>query len=112
MTKHTPGPWFVVEGSVNGRWPSGCESAIDDVDGGNPERDYFLASVVHGDPDELLANAHLVAAAPRLLAALRGMLREHDALTIATGGKPGVTDRWSERATAARAAIAAAEGKE
>jgi hypothetical protein len=58
--QHTPGPWFVVDTGTNGAAPSGCEISIDDREGGNPERDYFLVSVVHGDPDELLANARRI----------------------------------------------------
>lgn len=50
-------------------------------------------------------------AAPDLLAALRGLLREHDAITIAHSGKPGITDRWPDRAAAARAAIRKATGE-
>lgn len=80
--KHTAGPWFVVDG-VNGRWPNGCEIAIDDTDGcGNEERDYYLASVVHGDPDELMANARLVAAAPELLAAARAAFKLLDSVAF------------------------------
>jgi hypothetical protein len=71
---HTPGPWQVVADGVNGKWPSGCEIAIDDQRGLDGERDYYLASVVHGDPDELLANARLVAAAPELYEALHTLL--------------------------------------
>lgn len=108
MTTHTPGPWRVsgeseYTGALLIEGPEGSGVTVARVACFGPQSE---------TPHAQLPNAHLVAAAPRLLAALRGMLREHDALTIATGGKPGVTDRWSERATAARAAIAAAEGKE
>lgn len=72
--EHTPGPWFVVEVGANGSWPNGCEIAIDDREGGNEERDYYLASAVHGDPDELHANALLIAAAPELLEAPRDLV--------------------------------------
>ena len=37
----------------------------------------------------------------------RSLLREHDALTIATGGIPGLSDRWPAAADA-RAALARA----
>jgi hypothetical protein len=53
-------------------------------------------------------NANLIAAAPGLLAALRGLLSEHDALSMAT--MPPGTDRWPERAAAARAVINMATG--
>lgn len=51
--------------------------------------------------------ARLIAAAPELLAALRLMLREHDALQMAKGE---TGDRWPA-ATKARAAIARATGE-
>ncbi len=52
-------------------------------------------------------DARLIAAAPDLLAALRLMLREHDALQMAKGN---TGDRWPA-ATKARAAIAKAIGE-
>lgn len=60
--------------------------------------------------DQKYENAAMIAASPKLLEALRGLLREHDAITIANGGKPGVSDRWPDRAKAARDAIEAATG--
>lgn len=72
-TKHTPAPWYIVD-AINGDWPTGCEICIDDVEGGNPATDYCIASAVHGDPDTLIANARLIAAAPELLEALRNAL--------------------------------------
>lgn len=73
--KHTPGPWFIVD-SVNGDWPTGCEICIDNVEGGNPDTDYCIASAVHGDPEKLKANARLIATAPDLLDALETLV-EH-----------------------------------
>lgn len=104
-TKHTPGPWFVVEDGRNGKWPGGCEIAIDDREGGNEERDYFLASVVHGDPDELLANARLVAAAPALLVACKAAFKLLD--SVAFVAKDGDT---TVPLSLLRAAIARATG--
>ena len=49
------------------------------------------------------ANARLIAAAPELLAALRLMLREYDALRLEQ------PERWPTAAAAARAAIARVE---
>ena len=51
-------------------------------------------------------DARLIAAAPDLLAALKNILREHDALQLAERRNG---DRWTA-ATLARAAIAKAEG--
>jgi hypothetical protein len=103
--KHTPGPWQVVPDGVNGDWPNGCEIAIDDARGLAGERDYYLASVVHGDPDELLANARLVAAAPELYEALRVMVERMER----TGRD--VENELDKRITAsARAALAKVEG--
>lgn len=64
--KHTPGPW----GEVSDEFGN-CQRGIE-----YPERrDHFLAVVQCGDPDELDANARLIAAAPDLLAALDELLR-------------------------------------
>ena len=53
--------------------------------------------------DEQSANARLIAAAPDLLAALRLMMREYDALRLEQ------PERWPTAAAAARAAIARVE---
>lgn len=85
---HTPGPWkadcFLVTapnvpfGQYGGR-------EICHTGGGR------------GPSEECEANAHLIAAAPALLAALKGVVR--------------VADRQTDEFDAARAAIAKAEGK-
>ena len=62
---HTPGPWL-----ISYHHEGGTQIAIDDEPGMQGERDYDLATVTHGDPDELEANARLIAAAPELLEAL------------------------------------------
>lgn len=54
-----------------------------------------------------IKRARLIAAAPDLLAALKSMLREHDALQLA---ERRTGDRWPA-ATLARAAIAKATGE-
>lgn len=53
---------FVIENGSNGAAQSGCEIVLDDVDGGNEERDYYLVSVVNGDPDVLKQMAVRLAA--------------------------------------------------
>ncbi len=70
-TKHTPGPWHVTTWPGDADVPEGCSIGIDDRLGAEGGRDYYLATVVHGDPDELQANARLVAASPQLLAAAK-----------------------------------------
>lgn len=64
---HTPGPWQVVYGDSTTLY-------IDDQFGLEGGRDYYLAELRHGDEGELCANARLMAAAPKLLAALRACL--------------------------------------
>lgn len=74
MSKHTPGPWMVTDSEGDVSLNGGVSIGIDDAFGQDGGRDYCLATVVHGDPDELRANAELVAAAPELLAALEEMM--------------------------------------
>lgn len=57
---HTPGPWTMTEEFGH------CQRAINYPDA----RDHALAVLQAGDPDELLANARLIAASPDLLGAL------------------------------------------
>lgn len=95
MTRHTPGPWIAGEpdefGDIN----------IQPADGG-----LAIAAVVNGEMrrmggqyGEHIANARLIAAAPKMLAALR-LVMEND---IADGADPWLVDQiW--------AAIAKAEG--
>lgn len=64
---------------------------------------YFEAESTASDP--------LREAAPDMLAALKRLLGEADAVTISRGGIPGVSDEW-EAAKVARAAIAKAEGRD
>lgn len=92
MSKHTPGPWqhsVKLSGSENHRG-----FRIWGADG------WALADVQPADEDgtEGEANARLIAAAPDLLEALKGVLR--------------VADRKTDEFDAARAAIAKAEGEE
>ena len=112
---HTPGPWHVIRDTTNGGdWPEGCELCIDDVEGGNSERDYCLASVVHGDPDELEANAALIAAAPLMYEALRKIVADMDVGRLTVNRICGMEDRVSVFANCelARAAIAKSEGRQ
>lgn len=100
--KHTRGPWHVTESGGDWSGMSGVSLGIDDAFGADGGRDYCLATVVHGDPDELQANARLIAAAPELLAVLQEMLPRFQDLRELAG--------FDESALAeqARAAIAKA----
>lgn len=90
--QHTPGPWWLQADGAG--WYVEC----------TPERGhsvaYVRAEAGEDDPDtpdaEKEANARLIAAAPELLEALRGVLR--------------VADRATVEFDAARAAIAKATG--
>ena len=93
MNKHTPGPWTIANGEDRRVYLI------------NHGRD-AVGETVYTDTRNP-ADARLIAAAPDLLAALKGILREHDALQMAEG-RTG--DRWPA-ATRARAAIAKATGE-
>jgi hypothetical protein len=90
---HTPGPWSIHN--------YGATLAIqkDDL------RIGFITSRGHGHPS-LVDNAHLIAAAPEMLAALKGVVAalDHQQQTQFLPTDTGV------RVKAARAAIAKAEG--
>lgn len=90
-TQHTPGPWRIGTAPPNG------EQTIGNLSG------MMVAVATSGGTmraPETLANAHLIAAAPELLAALQGLLQ---ALPSATT-HPAIK--------AARAAIAKATGQQ
>ena len=101
MSAHTPGPWK-AEGPDNfGDWiivPVAAKLAV--------------AAVVHNlRPDkEEAANAHLIVAAPDLLAALK---RQHDNIRrwLATG-VPATEEESKEISDQIDAAIAKAEGRQ
>jgi hypothetical protein len=112
MSKHTPGPWFMAD------WELDDGPNKDVIEAREPEvvapgsrsiwpggvRCMQIATVRDSSVDEetTSANARLIAAAPDLLEALRGL-----AYPGAYEGQPSE----SERIAAARAAIAKAEGK-
>jgi hypothetical protein len=105
MGKHTPGPWRVVRiGTLS--------FVAQDAD---EEGRFAIASVAFPNyhPEGLAAarreqadNSLLIAAAPDLLAALRGMLSIHDSVTL--GQEREFREQW---VPIARAAIAKAEGR-
>lgn len=89
MSKHTPGPWKVAA-------IPGAVIAVDNT---------TIAKVFYGERSVCDANARLIAAAPELLEALKGLESRHE---------PGVfCDHAAapcDRCDAARVAIAKAEG--
>ena len=100
MGTHTPGPWTVEE--------YGDEDAPALVIHKNTEtRVCFMATPgSHGDPAKIEADAHLIAAAPELLAALKQLVADYQDV-------PDPTDEDGQAVfDTARAAIAKAEGSE
>ncbi|HEV2674109.1 MAG TPA: hypothetical protein VGV37_06165 [Aliidongia sp.] len=101
VAKHTPGPWSNDDGLVNGietrprfRRPGSHSVSIDIFDASDWPAEQH---------DEALANADLIAAAPDLLAAIKELVDITD--------QGDTMDVWREALTAARAAIAKAEGR-
>ncbi len=110
MSKHTPGPW-TAEICDDG-W--GAHSVISGAIAYD-DKPYICGlsdrtTAFAPDDDEAIANAHLIAAAPCLLEALRALdeayCRAGSPLTKAE------RDEDRRRLVAARAAIAKAEGKQ
>jgi hypothetical protein len=97
---HTPGPWVWIG-------PEG-QGAVYYIYAGNPEAEAVLAmvySATEGEADR--ENARLIAAAPRLLAALRDLVRVEDAAAAIIGRPREWKDSYLDEA---RAAIAEVEG--
>lgn len=92
--KHTPGPWTVAPGRDKTH-PHNIESRSPECDG------FDLARCV------LIDDARLIAAAPDLLAALRGMVALFDQGTNVAGTAERFT-RYETAIAAASAAIAKA----
>jgi hypothetical protein len=97
-SRHTPGPWK----------PSGPTGAV------KSEAGQLVAMVYGDDPecavdDRMCANANLIAAAPRLLEALKLIIADRDETGAEFVGRP-IPIRNSS-IDAARAAIARAEGQ-
>jgi hypothetical protein len=85
---HTPGPWAV-------------DPQDDALIVTGPYRQHIARVATRGMGHAVSPNARLVAASPRLLAALRAMLAKHD-------DRDGMSDMWPREAAMAREAIAAA----
>jgi hypothetical protein len=96
QVKHTPGPWKVFM-TTDGRKFLG----IGEVNGNGITDSGF--GIWNWDEPEALANVHLMAAAPDMLAALKQ--------TLAVVENIAASDEHYEIASAGRAAIAKAEGR-
>lgn len=105
---HTPGPWTTgTHGYGKARYSAPSEKFRRVMGGG-----YELCRVWVGDPDAepedaFPDNLRLIAAAPELLDALRSFIELHDDGSLHIDGSPSTEDPVI---TAARAAIAKAEG--
>ena len=95
--QHTPGPW---EAKVPGTIVAHSDKCV--VRGEDSVIDW-VATVQVSNMPAWRANAHLIAAAPELLEALRGIVDSFETCP---------ENLHSELFTAARAAIAKAEGRE
>ena len=101
--KHTPGPWEAVGNLVRSPMvqPQGLSKGVQIAECRDA---YFLSHT-----EESKANAHLIAAAPELLDALRAFLR---APSVGSAGPGAVTIAVQDfNLRAARAAIAKATGE-
>ena len=100
-TQHTSGPWYYEEANI--RNADGLDVATIDTERSTSRSQY--------DPvpeEEWIANTHLIAAAPELLAALKDMLRSFE-----TGEHYETRNPYSRPyVQAALAAITKAEGRE
>ena len=96
-TKHTPGPWITER----------CDNGMEILD---MEQESVAGACNFGNPynaGETEANARLIAAAPDLLAAMKGVMQEIDNC-VADGSLSGPAVATNANCKAARAAIAKA----
>lgn len=101
MGAHTPGPWFVAVYSSGEFKGHAVDVYADEGDDG--ETEVCIIPQWIGAVDEQDANARLIAAAPDLLDALKGLFLDDAAKH---------PDAFPEAFAAARDAIARAEGSE
>jgi hypothetical protein len=101
--RHTPGPWHIGE-SID-EYQTGSESWNVPVWANHADPgDRIAAEALAKDREQARANARLIAAAPELLEACKGLVRIADAVRYTAGlGKNQMA-----RVDAARAAIAKA----
>lgn len=112
MSKHTPGPWVAIEGDTfNRNRPWGVSRYLsrqecEEIDGDAstwPSRTEVIAEVCGGsDPEQVKADARLIAAAPELLEALEHVYEVFAPINDSVGGYGALVQ--------ARAAIDKAKG--
>ena len=113
-SKHTPGPWDVIPQNGAGPMIAHCYDTGNDI---NPTGLRLVCHVLERKASQEVdrANARLIAAAPELLEALKGLLA-----VFAPGGNIAASEGSADRAVAeadaeavaaANAAIAKAEGR-
>ncbi len=109
--KATPGPWVVVNGNRGPRQAAAWICTI----GNNPGDPAVFSTVLDGDKfvfGDKAADAHLIAAAPDMLAALKALLPEVDA-EIDQRQTSGIDEYWrglKALSDACHAAVRKAEG--
>ncbi len=117
MSEHTPGPWRIelpmpphISIVAGGPIDDGTTKYIADIYDfrvpHDPDTDDPRSNVTL---EEAWANAHVLKAAPDLLAACERMI---GISTVDGGGDPLTEDSWDEAYDQARAAIAKAKGEE
>lgn len=106
MNKHTPGPWHVSK--VDRDW---VVSALS-TDAVDYSVAYCQPSGWHKKDLNHKANAHLIAAAPDLLEALKSVINAIDTANALTGHLEGFAKVFAPTLAAANAAIAKAEGQQ
>ena len=72
LSKHTPGPWEVRWQRKNPAHMHFVIDALHPTPTGEPQR-YVASSERFTNPDNALADAHLIAAAPEMLEALKAL---------------------------------------
>ena len=106
--KHAPGPWSIGELITGNDLPDHSRdifSEIKDAEGGT----VALVDATPVDDERLPMNSALIAAAPALLEALKGVLRALAKCPCSVGGRAAVLPYDDPSLAEARAAIALAE---
>ena len=108
MSMHTPGPWIAEFGEayrVRAQGDGGQVAIMTNLKG-------QFGMLGRRSGDEVAANARLIAAAPELLEALRGMMDAYADLCDDVTPSYQTYERRKARVDAARAAIAKATGEQ
>lgn len=79
MSKHTPGPWHVIERTNGQAFSIGCQVQTK----GNFVTTHYIANITDGATPQAEADARLIAAAPDMLEALRELLGDFGCIVTA-----------------------------